>query len=329
MGEVLSQSEIDELFKALDTGEIDMKEMQKSASQKGIKDYDFTRPSKISKEQLRTLEIIFENYARLISTYLSGHLRTLVTAEVMNAEAITYSEFCNALTNPAILALTAFKPLKGSILLELSSNMGYTIIDRVLGGSGKGLETIRDFTEIERAILEKIFLKFVEFLVEPWKNVLILEPELEKIETNSQVVQIISPNEIIALITLNIKIGNIEGMMNICIPHLVIESIMDKLNTKFWFSQMEQELGPSYEAYMQNLIAKSKLPLVALLGKTHITVQEFLELSTMDIIKLDKDVTMDVDIYVGNLLKFTGTPGQYKNKAAIKVNQVIEKEEEN
>ena len=328
MGEVLSQSEIDELFKALNTGEIDVNDMQEANVQKGVKVYDFARPSKFSKEQLRTLEIIFENYARLVSTYLSGHLRTLVSAEVMNAEAVTYSEFSNALINPVILAVTDFRPLKGSILLELSPNMGFTIIDRVLGGSGRGLESIRDFTDIERVILEKIFIQFVQLLVEPWQNVVELDPLLEKIETNSQVVQIISPNEIIALVTLNIKIGNVAGMMNICIPHLVIESIMDKLNTKFWFSQKEQELGPSYEEYIQKMIEKSRVPVTAVLGKTHITVKEFLELSRCDIIKLDKDVDSDLDIYVGNILKFTGTPGEMKNKLAIKINEVIQREDE-
>jgi len=328
VGEVLSQSEIDELFKALNTGEIDVNDMQEANEQKGVKIYDFTRPSKFSKEQLRTLEIIFENYARLISTYLSGHLRTMVTAEVMNAEAITYSEFSNALINPVILAVTDFRPLKGSILLELSPNMGYTIIDRVLGGSGSGLNNIRDFTDIERVILEKIFIQFIQLLVEPWQNVVELEPMLEKIETNSQVVQIISPNEIIALVTLNIKIGNVAGMMNICIPHLVIESIMDKLNTKFWFAQKEQELGPSYEEYIQKMIQKSRVPVKAVLGKTHITIREFLELMRNDIIKLDKDIDSDLDIYVGNILKFTGTPGEYKNKVAIKINQVITREDE-
>ena len=326
MGEVLSQSEIDELFKALNTGEIDVNEMQGSNEQKGVKVYDFTRPSKFSKEQLRTLEIIFESYARLISTYLSGHLRTMVSAEVMNAEAVTYSEFSNALINPVILAVTDFTPLKGSILLELSSNMGYTIIDRVLGGSGKGLEIVREFTDIERIILEKIFVQLVQLLREPWQNVVDLDPKLEKIETNSQVVQIISPNEIIALVTLNIKIGNVAGMMNICIPHLVIESIMDKLNTKYWFAQKEQELGPSYEEYIEKMVESTKVPVKAVLGKTHITVLEFLELSKSDVIRLDKDIDSDIDIYVGNILKFSGTPGEYKNKLAIKINEIIKRE---
>ncbi len=328
MSEVLSQNEIDELFKALNTGEVSVSEMQDAKEQKGVKVYDFTRPSKFSKEQLRTLEIIFESYSRAISTYLSGSLRTMVTTEVMNAEAVTYSEFSNSLMTPDILAVTDFRPLKGAILLELSPNMGYTIIDRVLGGSGRGLDQIREFTDIEKGILEKIFIQFVHLLIEPWKNVVELDPILEKIETNSQVVQIISPNEIIALVTLNINVGNVGGMMNICIPHIVIESIMDKLNTKFWFSQKEQELGPSYEEYIEKMIEKSRVPIRTVLGSTRITVREFLELSTSDIIKLDKSIDSELDIYVGNILKFKGTPGEYKNKTAVKINHVIQREDE-
>lgn len=328
MGEVLSQSEIDDLFKALNTGELNVTEMQDAKDQKGVKVYDFARPSKFSKEQLRTLEIIFESYSRLISTYLSGHLRSRVSVEVMNSEAVTFSEFANALINPVILAVTELRPLKGTVLLELSPNMGYTIIDRVLGGSGQGLEKIRDFTDIERVILEKIFLQFVQLLREPWGNVIELDPILEKIETNSQVVQIISPNEIIALITLNIKIGNVAGMMNICIPHLVLESIMDKLNTKYWFSQKEQELGPSYEEYIQKMIEKSRIPIKVVLGKTHITIREFLELQREDIVRLDKDIDSELDVYVGNILKFSGIPGEYKNKLALKINHVIKREDE-
>ncbi len=328
MGEVLSQSEIDDLFKALNTGELNVTEMQDSRDQKSVKVYDFARPSKFSKEQLRTLEIIFESYSRLISTYLSGHLRSRVSVEVMNSEAVTYSEFANALINPVILAITDFRPLKGSILMELSPNMGYTIIDRVLGGSGQGLEKMREFTDIERVILEKMFIQFVQLLREPWENVIELDPMLEKIETNSQVVQIIAPNEIIALVTLNIKIGNVAGMMNICIPHLVIESIMDKLNTRYWFSQKEQELGPSYEEYIQKMIEKSRIPIKVILGKTHVTVNEFLELQRDDVVKLDKDIGSELEVYVGNILKFSGIPGEYKNKLALKINHVIKREDE-
>lgn len=328
MSEILSQSEIDDLFKALTTGELDVNTIQEDNGKKIVKAYDFTRPSKFSKEQLRTLEIISENYARLIATYLSGYLRNLVSVEVINAEAITYSEFSNSLTNPIILSIIDFAPLNGSVLLELSPNMGYAIIDRVLGGAGKGIHKIRDFTEIEHLILERMFAQFANLLIEPWENVVELSPVLEKIETNSQVVQIISPNEIVALVTFSLRIGNIEGMLNLCIPHLVIESIMDKLNTKYWFAQNEKSKDPIYEKNLEKLVERANIPIKAVLGKTHITINEFLQLQPMDIIKLDKDIGSDVNIYVGNILKFHGKPGAYKNKVAIKINEVVLREDE-
>lgn len=328
MSEILSQNEIDDLFKALTTGELDVEEMQKDRSKKNIKLYDFTRPSKFSKEQLRTLEIISENYARLVGSYLSGYLRNLVSVEVLNAEAVTYSEFTNSLTNPVILSIIDFSPLKGSVLLELSPNMGYAIIDRVLGGAGKSVHKIREFTDIEHIILERIFAQFANLLIEPWENVVELTPMLEKIETNSQVAQIISPNETVALITFSVRVGTVEGMMNLCIPHLVIEGIMDKLNTKFWFSKIEAVKDSVYQAHLEKRIQNATIPIKAVLGKTHITVQEFLDLQVMDIIKLDADLESDVNVYVGDLLKFKAKPGAFKNKSAIKIESIVTKEDE-
>lgn len=328
MSEILSQNEIDELFKALNAGEIDVEDIKKEESKHIIKPYDFTRPTKFSKEQLRTLEIIFENYARLVSTYLSGYLRTLVPVEVINSEAITYSEFTNSLSNPVILSIVDFMPLEGSIMIELSPNMGYAIIDRVLGGKGEMIGKIREFTDIEQIILERIFAQFTNLLVEPWENVVELRPTLNKIETNSQVVQLMSPNEMVALVTFNIKLGNLEGMMNICIPHLVIEPIVEKLNTKYWFTNKESRLGPSYQKQIEKMMQSTNMPVKVVLGKTHITVQEFLGLQTNDVIQLDKSIDEDLDIYVGNILKFTAKPGAYKNKRAVKINTIITREDE-
>lgn len=328
MSEILSQSEIDDLFKALTTGELDVDDIKEDTKKQTIKPYDFTRPSKFSKEQLRTIEIICENYARLISTYLSGYLRNLVPVEVINAEAITYSEFTNSLSNPVILSIVDFSPLNGSIILELSPNMGYAVIDRVLGGAGRSISKVREFTEIERIILERMFAQFANLLIEPWENVIELSPVLEKIETNSQVAQIISPNEMVALVTFNLKLGNVEGMLNLCIPHIVIEPIMDKLNTKFWFSQSERAHNPVHSQNIERMIQRSKIPVRAVLGKTHITVKEFLELQTMDIISLDKDIGSDVDVYVGSLLKFKAKVGAYKNKSALKITTVIKREDD-
>jgi len=328
MGEVLSQNEIDELLNALNTGELDVTDIQTTDREKHVKNYDFARPSKFAKEQLRTLEIIFDNYSRIISTYLSGYLRAGTQIDVINAEAVTYYEFSNSLSNPVILSIVDFSPLKGSVILELSPSIGYSIIDRILGGKGSMIDKIREFTEIERILLERIISQLINLLREPWENVVDLRPRLDKIETNSQFAQVISPNEIIALVTLNIKIGEVEGMMNICIPHLVIEPIMDKLNTKYWFTIIEQEDQTIYRKHLEKRLQIAKIPIKTILGKTHITVGEFVNLQVGDVIKLDSYTNSDLDIMVGNLLKFHAKPGVFKNRNAIQITSIERKEEE-
>ncbi|MGN1175138.1 MAG: flagellar motor switch protein FliM, partial [Roseburia sp.] len=235
MGEVLSQNEIDNLLQALSSGELDVEEM-KDGGEKKVKDYDFARPSKFSKEHLRTLEIIFEHYGRLLSTNLPVYLRKNIQVDVINSEAVTYSEFSNSLSNPVLLGIVNFSPLQGSIILELASNLGYAMVDRMLGGTGIPLDKPRDFTEIELLIIERIMTVCVNLLREPWENVLDVHPRLERIETNSQFAQIISPTEMIAIVTINMKVGDVEGLMNICLPYLTLEDVMDKLNTKYWYS---------------------------------------------------------------------------------------------
>ena len=170
MSDVLSQSEIDNLLQALSSGEVDVEEMKKS-SENTVKDYDFSRPSKFSKEHLRTLEIIFEHYGRLLSTNLPVYLRKNIQVSVVNSEACTFSEFSTAVANPVLLAIVNFDPLGGNILLELAANLGYAIIDRMLGGAGNPLDKARDFSEIERSIIDKIITVCVQLLREPWKNV--------------------------------------------------------------------------------------------------------------------------------------------------------------
>ena len=327
MADVLSQNEIDELLNALSAGEVDVADMDSHKRARQIKEYNFARPSKFSKEQLRTLEIIFDNYGRMVSTFLSGYLRTLTQIEVINAEAVTYSEFTNSLTNPVVLSIIDFSPLNGSIILEFSPNMGYVIIDRILGGQGQTLNKIREYTEIEKILIERVVHQFVNILPEPWENVISLEPKLEKIETNSQVAQIISPNEIIALITFNVRIGDVEAMMNICIPHMVIEPIMDKLNTRFWFAHEKKETETQYRQHIEKRLERSKIPVSAILGKTQITVKEFIELQKGDIITIDSYVESEIPILVGSFVKFHGKPGIRKNKNAIQITSVVREED--
>ena len=328
MGDILSQSEIDALLSALNSGDSSsMVISADGAATKEAKKYDFARPSKFSKEQLRTLEIIFDNYARLVSSFLTAYLRTSVYIEVANAEQLTYNEFNNSLVNPVVLGIVAFEPLKGSVILEMSSNIGYAIIDRVLGGPGQSMKKLRDFSEIEKILLDRVVSQMLTYLPEPWENVVTIQPQLEKIETNSQFAQIISPNEMIALVTLSIKIGESEGLINFCIPHMVIETLMERLNTKFWFRQTHADDSESYRGDLEYQLERALIPVSAVIGRTSVTVKEFVEMQVGDIIPLDSYITSDLRIMIGNLHKFYAKPGTNRGKNAIQITQLIAEEE--
>lgn len=325
MGDVLSQNEIDNLLQALSSGELDVEEI-KDSNEKQVKDYDFARPSKFSKEHLRTLEIVFEHYGRLLSTNLPVFLRKQVQVEVMNSEAVTYSEFSNALSNPVLLGIINFAPLQGNIIIEMASNLGYAIVDRMLGGKGEPMDKVREFSEIELLIIERIMVVCVNLLVEPWENVVELHPHLERIETNSQYAQIISPSEMIAIVTINIKIGTVEGLMNICLPYITLEDVIDKLNTKYWFSNMQRQDDTDYSETIEGLIQRAQVPIKAVLGNSTISVSDFATLQRGDIIRLNRNVEDELDIYVGNIRKFTALPGESGDNYAVRVTSIIREE---
>ena len=328
LSEVLSQSEIDALLNALNTGELDVKGIKDEKEEKKIKNYDFKIPNKFAKDQLRTLQMIHENFSRLLQTYLSGFLRALVQVEVESVDQLTYYEFSNSMPNPSTLGIVDFLPLKGSVLIEISQSISFSMIERVLGGTGDAFERTRGFTEIELTLIEKVFGQILNYLKDPWKNVIDLKPKLINIETNTQFAQIISPNETIALITLSLSIGATEGMMHICIPHLVIEPIISKLSTKFWFSGISKDITEGSIKHIEKRIETTLLPISVILGNCNLTVKDIINLQKGDVVHLNKSINNQMKILVGNKLKFYGTPGVIKNKLAVKVTKVEKKGDE-
>lgn len=326
MSEVLSQNEIDNLLAALSTGELDVEQMSE-ASEKQVKNYDFKRPAKFSKEHLRTLEIIYEHYGRLVSTNLPVYLRKTVQVAVASSETVTFSEFTNALASPSILGIINFHPLNGTIILDMAPNLGFAMIDRMLGGQGTALDRSRDFSEIEMTILQKMMVVCMQLMREPWRNVADVNPVLDRIETNPAFAQIISPTDMIAIVTLNVKIGEVEGFFNVCLPYFTLEDVMDKLNTKFWFSNMTEVSGEIYTDYLESMIKHVDIPIKAILGHSAISVGDFVNLQIGDVIRVDTDVDSELDVYVGNIRKFTALPGYNKEKYAMKVTTVIREED--
>ena len=328
MGDVLSQSEIDALLAQLtgdDSGDVVVPASVTGAAEARL--YDFAHPSKFSKEQLRTLENIFESFSRTVSSFLTGYLRTAVHLEVASSEQLLYKDFNLALMNPVVLAMTEWSPLKGTVMMELSNNMGYTIIDRILGGPGFGLKAMRDFSEIETILLERVTNQIMSYLPEAWETVINIKPRLERLETNSQFAQIMSPNDMVALVVIRIKIGSAEGHLNFCLPHLVLEPIMDKLKTSYWFGQHDAEETETYRIKVEEELEKAKVPVSAVIGKTNIMVTDFVNLQKGDVLKLDSYVNSDLEINVGNLRKFYAKPGTIRGRYAFQISTFIEKEE--
>ena len=328
MGDILSQNEIDDLLKALSSGEINAHEIQTTTQERKIKTHDFRRASKFAKDHIKTLNIIYDNYARLVTNFLTGYLRTLVQVDVASVEALPYSAFSNSVANPVIMAVVDFAPLSGSIIFEIEPHIAYALVDRILGGKGSTMERVREFTEIELAIIERITIQMLNLMREPWENVLSIRPRLDKIETNAQFAQIVAQNETVALITLSARIGEADGMMNICIPHMVVEPIVSKLSTRFWFSNVEKEATPEMKRDIEKGVQSTAVPVKAVLGRTKITVGDFLELQSGDVLALDSGVNEELEVRVGDLLKFYAIPGVRKNKVAVKITRVVKKEEE-
>jgi len=328
LDEKLSQSQIDELLKAFSSpGGSETIQAVPEPTQIA-KEYDFRNPQKFSKEQLRSIELIFDTFARNLSSYLTGYLRVPTEIAVASAEQVIFKEFSNTLVNPVIMSMVNFHPLRGTIIMELSAHIGFAMIDRILGGPGMSIKKIRDFSEIEVILLERLVNHTLGFLVEPWKNVVEITPRLEHIETNSQFAQVIAPNETTALVTLEIRVGGLQGFLNFVIPHLVIEAYMDRLNTRLWFMQnLHDDDVEDYAGNLEEKLERTIMPIRAIIGKTRITVGEFASLRVGDFITLDSYVDSDLIVTVGDQYKFKAKPGVSRGKNAIKITSLINEEE--
>lgn len=323
MVDVLSQNEIDALLAALSSGEMDAEELKKEETQKRIRSYDFKRAVRFSKDHIRSLTRIHENFARYLTTYFSAQLRTFVQINVVQVEQLPYDEFIRSIPKMTVLNIFEAEPLVGRMVLEVNPNIAYAMLDRLLGGTGSAPTKINALTEIETIIMERIFSRAFDSLQEAWKTVLDITPRLEALETNPQFMQIVSPNETIALISLSTKIGDTTGMINLCIPHVVLEPIMSKLSAHQWFISEKKTRVPEEVDALKKRVSKAKLPIIAELGESKLTISEFLGLSVGDVIALNKPMHDGLAIKVGDKLKYIGSPGTMKDRVAVQIDEIV------
>jgi flagellar motor switch protein FliM len=328
VAEVLSQAEIDSLLDALSSGTLKVEEVISDEKKKKIKPYDFRRPNKFSKDQLRTLVMLHENLARLMTTSLSTYLRSMVRVEVVSIDQLTYEEFTKSLPNPTVMNLIALKPLDGTVIMELSPQLAFAVIDRLLGGAGIGLEKARELTDIEQIVMKRIMMKVLANLKEAWQTMVELEPQFESIELNPLFTQIIPPSDMIVLLTLDVRIGESFGLMNICLPFSVLEPIVDRLNAQFWFARTSKFSTAQSISTIQNRLLQAAVRITVDLGKANITVGELLGISVGDVIQLEQPVKGLLPVRIGNNLKFMASPGVSGSRMAVQIGNIIQEEEE-
>ncbi|MDE5898711.1 MAG: flagellar motor switch protein FliM [Treponemataceae bacterium] len=326
MNEVLSQDEIDQLLTAISSGDSDTDDFKPVSDTRKIKIYDFKRPDKFSKEQLRTVSNMHETFARLTTTSLSAQLRSLVHVHVASVDQLTYEEFIRSIPTPTTLAVVNMDPLKGNAVLEIDPAITFCMIDRLFGGRGvTASNKNRDLTDIEQSVMEGIIVRILANMREAWTQVIDLRPRLGQIETNPQFAQIVPPSEMVVLITLETKVGEEEGMMNFCIPYLTIEPIISKLSSQFWFSSVRRSSTTQYLGTLKEKLSSVDMEVVAEVGSINLSMRDVLSLRMGDIVRLSNTKVGDaLTLSVGNKKKFFCQPGVVGKKMAVQVTGKIE-----
>ena len=311
---------------ATSSGDSEADDFKPVSDTRKIKIYDFKRPDKFSKEQLRTVSNMHETFARLTTTSLSAQLRSLVHVHVASVDQLTYEEFIRSIPTPTTLAVVNMDPLKGNAVLEIDPAITFCMIDRLFGGRGiTATNKNRDLTDIEQSVMEGIIVRILANMREAWTQVIDLRPRLGQIETNPQFAQIVPPSEMVVLITLETKVGDEEGMMNFCIPYLTIEPIISKLSSQFWFSSVRRSSTTQYLGTLKEKLASVDMEVVAEVGSINLPVRDVLALKVGDVVRLSNTkVGEPFSLSVGNKKKFYCQPGIVGKKMAVQVTGKIE-----
>lgn len=326
MSDILSQSEIDALLSAISTGEMDAEELKKEEKEKRVRVYDFKRALRFSKDQIRSLTRIHENYARLLTSYFSAQLRTYVQISVASVDQLPYEEFIRSIPSVTVLNIVEAPPLDGRLIIEINPNVAYAMLDRLLGGAGTSMNKIENLTEIETTLMRRLFERSLSALKEAWQSVADVRPKMLEFETNPQFLQLVSPNETVIVISLSTMIGKSSGMINLCLPHVVLEPVIQKLSMHYWMN--EKKYGTTKEEYavLRSNVENSIVEIKAELGDSRITIQELLNLDVGDVIKLRQHVGDPIVIDIGGYPKFLAQPGKRHRQMAVQIIKPVSEE---
>jgi flagellar motor switch protein FliM len=339
VSDILSQEEVDALLSAVSAGgmnesptEVATLDSQSSfmagppsssdsiEMEKSLSLYDFRRPDRVSKDQMRTLQNLHEGYARQFSTTLTNFLRTFVEIELVSVDQLTYSEFVMSISNPSCIYVFKMEPLEGNAILEINPSLVFFIIDRLFGGQGRPSEQNR-----EQNVIHRIVERSLSDLKDVWEHVGVFSPKIEAYETNPQFVQIAPPGETVILISLEVRMQNASGLMSICFPYMLLESVINNLSGESWMSSQStstQETRSVLEEEIQDI----NLAVASVIGTTSLTIKDLLQLQRGDVLCLDKPYDSDLLIQVEGKTKMAARSGLIGRKKAVRITKIIEKE---
>lgn len=332
MSEMLSDNEIEALLSSLggDKEQESMDETgpEKSVIRKNVKLYNFKRPDKFSRDHQRTLNNMHEQFARLNTTSMSAQLRTLVNFHVASVDQLTYEEFIRSIPSPSCMGIIMMDPLKGNAILEIDPAVTYTIIDRLFGGTGTAAKITRELTDIEQKVMEHTVSRMLISLREAWTSVIDLRPRLSQIESNPNFIQGVAPNEMCIVITFETKVSEVEGLMNLCLPFMTIEPIIQKLSSQYWYSTGGKVTTRDAYNVIKDRLAFVYVNVIAEVGEIDISINELLKLKGNDIIKLNSSPRRDIWLRVGKKKKFRCRPGLVGKKVSVQITELIEEIDE-
>jgi flagellar motor switch protein FliM len=330
LSDILEQSEVDALLAAVDSGAGPAESSPQvfgigrstNAPPLDVATYDFKRPERVSKDQMRALETLHEGFGRNFGAALSGYLRTIVEVSVAHIEQLTYSEFTHSLPNPTCFNLLKAEQLDGQLCLEISPLIIYPIIDRLLGGSSGDLFIPqRPLTQIEQRLVQRITDRATTQLSEAWSHLTPLTFSVSDFESNPQLVQIVPPNETVVVVGFELKMGNRAGTMSLCIPYNVIEPIVSKLAAQNWFSYQRKDPVSDSRRKLTGNVNGAPIDVRALLARTTITMKELMSLKVGDVITTEKRETEDVLVQVEGRGKFMAKLGKLRGKRAVRISR--------
>lgn len=331
MADVLSQNEIDSLLTEMTVGAVDVDSLLQERQSKhvDVANYDFRRPNRISKNQVRQIQTVHENFAEIFGYYLVSRLQTIVSISVTAVDQLFYSEFILSVANPSCIYVFDIAKTDGTGILEVSPQLALTIVERLLGGSADVVRKPRTITPIEQAVMRKIIDHALDDLSSAWRSIADLQFNYQRLETESEFVQIAPSSEIVVLVSFDINIGVNQYLMNLCFPTFALEDVLAKLNRQQVtsnISQTPQRIRENIQV-MKHQISQTPLPVIAELGKSVITVEDLLALKVGDVLKLNTKIDSEIEVSIGSKRKYAARPGTLDGKKSVKVTRQLKEED--